>query len=181
MNNLLKFLTSAYIDFSNIRSIFPNLNKLGLVLGCNAYPVTLAPSNFKNIQSQLPLKPVWPVTNTFFPAQNLLLKFKNNCLAVVTTGFTMQQYNSPAIELYGSKGTIQMLGDDWEPKGFEIWRNKRSSLELFKTPYANWPWASGCYRKSSALLWQSRPQIPSSDLRKHAFRSGGGETAGSLG
>ena len=55
----------------------------------------------------------------------------------------MQQYNSPAIELYGSNGTIQMLGDDWEPKGFEIWDNKRSSWELYKTPYTNWPWASG--------------------------------------
>ena len=27
----------------------------------------------------------------------ILLEFKNNCLAVVTTGFTMQQYNSPAV------------------------------------------------------------------------------------
>ena len=73
----------------------------------------------------------------------ILLEFKNKCLAVVTTGFTMQQYNSPAIELYGADGTIQMLGDDWEPKAYEIWRNKRSSWELYKTPYANWPWTSG--------------------------------------
>ena len=73
----------------------------------------------------------------------IILQFKNSCIAVVTTGFTMQQYNSPAIELYGSDGTIQMLGDDWEPKAYEVWDNKRSSWELYKTPYANWPWASG--------------------------------------
>ena len=26
-----------------------------------------------------------------------MLQFKNSCMAVVTTGFTMQQYNSPAM------------------------------------------------------------------------------------
>ena len=88
-----------------------------------------------------------------------ILLIKNSCLAV-TTGFTMQQYNSPAIELYGSDGTIQMLGDDWEPKGYEVWDNKRSSWELFKTPYANWPWASGfthlidCILKKKSTLIQ---------------------------
>ena len=35
-----------------------------------------------------------------------------------------------------------MLGDDWEPKAYEVWDNKKSSWELV-TPYANWPWASG--------------------------------------
>ncbi len=89
----------------------------------------------------------------------ILLEFKNNCLAVVTTGFTMQQYNSPAVEIYGSEGTIQMLGDDWEPKGFEIWRNKRSSWELYKTPYANWPWASGFTHLVDCILNNTKPLI----------------------
>ena len=89
----------------------------------------------------------------------ILLEFKNSCLAVVTTGFTMQQYNSPAIELYGSDGTIQMLGDDWEPKGYEVWDNKRSSWELFKTPYANWPWASGFTHLIDCILKKKNPLI----------------------
>ena len=71
----------------------------------------------------------------------------------------MQQYNSPAVEIYGSEGTIQMLGDDWEPKGFEIWRNKRSSWELYKTPYANWPWASGFTHLVDCILNNTKPLI----------------------
>jgi len=89
----------------------------------------------------------------------ILLEFQKKCLAVVTTGFTMQQYNSPAIELYGSNGTIQMLGDDWEPKAYEIWNNKRSSWELFKTPYANWPWASGFTHLIDCIINKKKPII----------------------
>lgn len=89
----------------------------------------------------------------------ILLEFKNGCLAVITTGFTMQQYNSPAVELYGNEGTIQMLGDDWEPKGFEIWNNKRSSWEEFKTPYANWPWTSGFTHLVECILKNEKPMI----------------------
>ena len=89
----------------------------------------------------------------------IMLEFKNGCIGVVTTGFTMQQYKSPAIELYGSSGTIQMLGDDWEPKGFEIWRNSRSSWELYNTPYANWPWASGFNHLIECILKKKRPSI----------------------
>jgi hypothetical protein len=80
-------------------------------------------------------------------------------LAVVTTGFTMQQYSSPAIELYGSDGTIQMLGDDWEPKAYEVWDNKRSAWELYKTPYANWPWASGLTHLIDCIINKKKPMI----------------------
>ncbi len=89
----------------------------------------------------------------------ILLEFQNKCLANVTTGFTMQQYSSPAVELYGSDGTIQMLGDDWEPKAYEIWNNKKSSWELFKTPYANWPWASGFTHLIDCIINKKKPII----------------------
>ena len=71
----------------------------------------------------------------------------------------MQQYNSPAVELYGSDGTIQMIGDDWEPKAYEVWDNKRSSWELYKTPYANWPWASGLTHLIDCIINKKKPMI----------------------
>lgn len=89
----------------------------------------------------------------------IMLEFKSGCIGVVTTGFTMQQYNSPAVELYGADGTIQMLGDDWEPKGYEIWRNSRSSWEYYKTPYANWPWASGFTHLIECLIKKNKPLV----------------------
>jgi hypothetical protein len=64
----------------------------------------------------------------------------------------MQRYRSPAIELYGAIGVLQLLratgvllllGDDWAPDGFEQWTNDRGSWELFGERDPHWPWADG--------------------------------------
>ena len=59
---------------------------------------------------------------------HVLIDFGDARFAVVTTGFTMQRYRSPAIELYGTHGVLQMLGDDWAPEGYELWRNDAARL-----------------------------------------------------
>ena len=59
---------------------------------------------------------------------HVLIDFGDARFASVTTGFTMQQYRSPAIELYGSDGVLQLLGDDWAPDGYELWRNSSGQL-----------------------------------------------------
>ncbi|HYI18372.1 MAG TPA: Gfo/Idh/MocA family oxidoreductase, partial [Solirubrobacteraceae bacterium] len=61
---------------------------------------------------------------------HVLIDFGDARFAVVTTGFTMQQYRSPCIELYGTHGVLQMLGDDWAPEGYELWRNDRAVWEV---------------------------------------------------
>jgi predicted dehydrogenase len=71
------------------------------------------------------------------------IDFGDACLAVVTSGFTMQQYRSPALELYGTEGTIQMLGDDWDPDGHEMWQNSAGAWQCFKETDADWPWTDG--------------------------------------
>jgi predicted dehydrogenase len=74
---------------------------------------------------------------------HVLLDFGGSRFAVVTTGFTMQKYRSPAIELYGSAGTVQMLGDDWAPEGYELWRNDVGAWQLHPEPDPGWPWTEG--------------------------------------
>ena len=74
---------------------------------------------------------------------HVLLDFGDARFAVVTTGFTMQKYRSPAIELYGTNGTIQLLGDDWAPEGFELWRNDMGAWELHEETDPTWPWTDG--------------------------------------
>ena len=61
---------------------------------------------------------------------HVVLDFGEGRFASIATGFTMQKYRSPAIELYGSDGVLQMLGDDWAPEGFEQWSNARRSWEV---------------------------------------------------
>jgi len=74
---------------------------------------------------------------------HVLLDFGESRYAVVSTGFTMQKYRSPAIELYGTHGVLQLLGDDWAPEGYELWRNDRGAWEIHPDPDPAWPWTDG--------------------------------------
>jgi predicted dehydrogenase len=74
---------------------------------------------------------------------HVLIDFGDARYAVVTTGFTMQQYRSPCIELYGTHGVLQMLGDDWAPEGYELWRNDAAAWELHPESDPAWPWTDG--------------------------------------
>jgi predicted dehydrogenase len=74
---------------------------------------------------------------------HVLIDFGDARFASVTTGFTMQRYRSPAIELYGSDGVLQLLGDDWAPDGYELWRNGKGAWELFPESDPGWQWTEG--------------------------------------
>jgi predicted dehydrogenase len=74
---------------------------------------------------------------------HLLLDFGESRFASVATGFTMQRYRSPAIELYGTDGVVQMLGDDWAPEGFELWRNVAGTWEVHPETAPGWSWTAG--------------------------------------
>lgn len=73
----------------------------------------------------------------------VLLDFGESAFGVVTSGFTMQQYRTPAIEIYGTTGTIQMLGDDWDPDGYELWKNEVGAWQLYKETAPDWSWTDG--------------------------------------
>ncbi len=73
----------------------------------------------------------------------MLLDFGASVLASVTTGFTMQRMRCPAIEIYGTEGVIQMLGEDWAPAGYELWENKEGAWRVFEESDPHWHWAVG--------------------------------------
>jgi predicted dehydrogenase len=74
---------------------------------------------------------------------HILMDFGDARFGSVTTGFTMQKYRSPAIELYGTDGVLQMMGDDWAPEGLEQWRNDRAVWEVVPETDPTWPWTDG--------------------------------------
>lgn len=96
---------------------------------------------------------------------HVLIDFGASVFAVVTTGFTIQQYRCPAIELYGSRGTLQMLGDDWSPQGYELWRNEVGAWQLFKESAPTWPWTDGLRHIVECI----RQRIPPIIKPEHAF------------
>jgi predicted dehydrogenase len=89
----------------------------------------------------------------------VLLDFGDACFAVATSGFTMQQYRTPALEVYGTTGTIQMLGDDWDPDGYELFQNSAGCWQVFKETDPDWPWADGLRHLVECIHENKRPLV----------------------
>jgi predicted dehydrogenase len=96
--------------------------------------------------------------------QQLLLDFGGSCFAVVTTGFTIQKYRTPGIEIYGTEGTIQMIGEDWDPQGFELWENRKGCWEVHEMR-GHWPWTDGV-RDAIQAIHEGRPPV---NAPEHAY------------
>lgn len=84
---------------------------------------------------------------------HICLDFGNAVYGVITTGFTIQAYRVAGIEIYGSEGTIQMLGDDWHPQGYELYRNRNGYWELHPDLDPNWPWTDGLRHLVQAIVY----------------------------
>jgi len=88
----------------------------------------------------------------------LLLDFGDACFATVLAGFTIQQYQGPGLELFGTEGTLYLHGDDWDPDGYELWQNSAGCWQRFKESQPAWPWADGlrhlveCVQDQTPLL-----------------------------
>jgi predicted dehydrogenase len=99
---------------------------------------------------------------------HVLLDFGDARFAAVTTGFTMQRYRSPAIEVYGSEGTIQLLGDDWAPEGWELWRNADGAWRVFPESDPHWRWTEGL-RHLVDCVEAGRPTVTRPEHAYHAL------------
>jgi predicted dehydrogenase len=84
-----------------------------------------------------------PMRPTIADSFQVALDFGGGTLGVLGTGFTMASLRTPAFELFGSDGTIQMLGADWEPAGFDLWRNEIGAWELVSEADPGWNYAAG--------------------------------------
>ncbi len=89
----------------------------------------------------------------------ITLDFGRNVFATVTSGFTMQKYRSPGLEFYGTEGTLQMLGDDWAPDGYEIWRNDVGAWQVYGETDPHWQWTQGLVHLVDCLLRRERPAV----------------------
>lgn len=73
----------------------------------------------------------------------MILDFGGSCFAVMTTGNVIQSLRSPAIELYGDSGVLQLLGEDYAPAGFERWHLSDQVWEVHREADPLWPWTDG--------------------------------------
>lgn len=97
----------------------------------------------------------------------LLLDFGNQCFGVITTGFTLQKYKVPGIEVYGTAGTIQMFGEDWAPSGYEIWENDKGHWAAHEDR-SQWSWTDGI-RDFIGAIREGREPVNSPEHAYHVL------------
>jgi predicted dehydrogenase len=73
----------------------------------------------------------------------VLLDFGASCFGTLTASFGIQQYRGPGLELFGTEGTLYLLGDDWDPNGYELWQNSAGCWQCFNETHPDWPWTDG--------------------------------------
>jgi predicted dehydrogenase len=88
---------------------------------------------------------------------HVLLRHEDGALSSVVSSHAIQRYRRPALEFYGTEGTANLLGDDWDPRGFEIWRNGAASWEEFEPLDPTWLWGDGLTEMVYALRENRTP------------------------
>jgi predicted dehydrogenase len=97
---------------------------------------------------------------------HVLLGHQDGALSSLVSSHCIQRYRRPALEFYGTEGTANLLGDDWDPRGFEIWRNSAECWEEFEPLDPTWLWTDGLVEMVNALREQ-RPPLHSLDHDLH--------------
>jgi predicted dehydrogenase len=96
---------------------------------------------------------------------HVVLRHEDGALSSVVSSQAIQRYRRPALELYGTEGTANLLGDDWDPRGFEIWRNDAARWEECEAIDPTWLWADGLREAVLAVREERRPLAePTHDL-----------------
>jgi predicted dehydrogenase len=98
----------------------------------------------------------------------LLLRHERGTLASVLASHATLRYRRPALELYGTTGTANLLGDDWDPHGLEVWREPRGVWELYEPDDPTWLWTDGL-REAVSALHDGRTPLADSDLDVHVL------------
>ena len=101
--------------------------------GCARWSVRRSPSASSKASRSRPVRRQCP------PAA----RFRRQPVRIGDDRLHHAELSLPAIELYGTDGVVQMLGDDWAPEGYELWRNAAGTWEVHPEAAPGWSWTAG--------------------------------------
>ena len=99
---------------------------------------------------------------------HLLLRHEPGALSSVLASHATVRYRRPALELYGTEGTANLLGDDWDPQGIEWWREDAGSWTVREPDDATWRWTDGL-REAVTAVRTRRPPLADPALDVHVL------------
>jgi predicted dehydrogenase len=89
----------------------------------------------------------------------VLLHHVTGAISSVLASHAVAHYRRPALELYGTKGTANLLGDDWDPSGIEVWRSEAARWERYDPLDRTWHWTDGLREVVGAVRAGARPRV----------------------
>jgi predicted dehydrogenase len=90
---------------------------------------------------------------------HVVLEHRSGALSTVVASHAVQRYRPSGIELYGVDGTANLLGDDWDPTGYEIWTNTRGAWEQYESLDPTWHWSDGLREVVTSIRSGRRPLV----------------------
>jgi predicted dehydrogenase len=82
---------------------------------------------------------------------HLVARHRGGALSAIMASHGVWAYRRTAIELYGSEGTANLLGDDWDPTGIEVFRADWGHWRSYASPDRTWKWTDGLREAVMAL------------------------------
>ncbi|MGQ9488706.1 MAG: Gfo/Idh/MocA family protein [Armatimonadota bacterium] len=96
----------------------------------------------------------------------VLMDHGNSVFSCVMTGFVYSPYHDEhTIELVGTKGSINMLGWDWHPRGVEIWDSENNVWKVVCEDQKGYNWNQGGSYLARCLATGEKPLM----TIEHAF------------
>ena len=89
---------------------------------------------------------------------HMVVRHSSGAVSSIVASQAIQAYRRPAIELYGTAGTANLLGDDWAPRGIEMWQNETGYWKLIEPIDETWLWSDGL-RELVVCLAEGRPPL----------------------
>jgi predicted dehydrogenase len=90
---------------------------------------------------------------------HVVLHHRCGALSSIVASHAIWRYRRTGLELYGSEGTANLLGDDWDPTGFEIWRVASGSWAQYESPDPTWHWSDGLRELIVAMRDGTQPLV----------------------
>jgi predicted dehydrogenase len=98
-----------------------------------------------------------PLTEVDPDVGHLIARHRGGALSAIMASHAVWAYRRTAIELYGSEGTANLLGDDWDPAGIEVFRADWGHWRSYASPDRTWNWTDGLRAAVMALATGSSP------------------------
>jgi predicted dehydrogenase len=90
---------------------------------------------------------------------HVMLRHRGGALSSIVASHAIGRYRRTALELYGVDGTANLLGDDWDPAGFEIWRAAHGRWEQYDSLDPTWHWSDGLNEVVAAIRQERAPLV----------------------